>query len=915
MLVKGTPHDELMLALCLGSFPLAVSAFVDSRDFFSQTVFVDYKVHLQIQQDLNGSGGPERTQALADLIEHASSFNANYAESSKSYSEVLYYTVVMAHLHYLSGSYENMYSTLTYVKPKDDFGDSLAEKEFVQYLNARYVALLGSSKVPAAQNYWIDYLVSLKKYGLKSQIAANRWNDTIFSGLLYEFSSSGAQPLQFSELANQPFARNPSSLVAFANYCLRADHEKYILSSFRDEYTDYLTTLLNKHISQNLDFPNASSENSAQIDFVDSLYESLYGNKVNTRGPKKVLSSKLSKKYLINLMGKTYQSFTILSNYIKTLVDLGEFDEAFAAFKTYINYIEKDQQQRLGFVDNILEITDVYATCIQNFNPGHYMFHDGRDSHKRFKHNSVSTVVETLKQFETQLVSYLDKLAHTAGLSYDNDNQELQQNRLSFLYHKYTSNIVSNDSSKLISTVSRAWFVLGNFHSYLASIESPKLDIMHENAAKLLRYYKNALIINPTGSLKYLFRYALELAYHGEVDSAIKLSKFILKRYPESFRTWNLLVLLVSAVENETAMEDKAPPPKPDNGAVLDGLQENGTTTTKVAGLEQFIEDALNIAALYLTKRSRSRAPVSLQTKYSIIQLKMTQLAVWECNHGLEYILEYIPEVFVLYRQLFGEGEEYGLAKLTSRVDEKWSHRPSVIDPTDTMVNGDVKEHHNTLLEKSKRLSRIGTHETRNGHKEKSATPSKPSSGSEESSDEARLLQQIWLWSASIYMRIGHQKEAEECITEAETVAKPSVHSHTCLGLLTSKARKFLSLQEFERSLESFSSPEKRFNKRSYATTLLGLCKLFIVDDETENSSLFISAKDYNSGLIRLKNYLEEFCTCWPYGYNSVEVWYYLSIIYERFDDKLLLNDALWKCVDLEKKKPVRDYSVCEEWW
>lgn len=924
MLVKG-PAEDHMLALCLGTFPRNTDGFVDSSEYFDQIVFVDYKLHLLIENELalnprKEAPSPDQVaDSLAHLIEHASSFNANYSNNSKSYPELLYYTVVMAHLHYLNSAPENMHAMLTFMSPSPSYSaSSVVESDFVDYLHARYYALLGLSNAPNAHSHWVDYLVNLKKYGLKSQIAANKWHDTISSSLLYLYSSNGSKPLRFSDVANQPFGENPCAIVAFSNYCLRADHEKYVDPAFKEDYTEFLSVLLNNKIKQKIDFPDALTENSSQNDFVDTLYETLNANHINRRGPKKVLSSRLSKTFLINMMEKTYQSFTVLSNYVRTLIDLDEYDEALAAFKTYIDYIEKDQQQNHGYVDNILEIIDVYTYCLLHFTPSYYMVHDAHKqerSRKRFQYNSVRTVVDNLKVFEAQLVSYLAKLASVAGLSYDQDVKKLQDNKLSFLFHKYNPTMVSKENSKFVTTVAKAWYVLGDFHAYLAAIESPNQEIMQEHSGKLLFFYKNSLIVNTTGSIKFLFRYALELAYQGHVDEAIILSKFTLKKFPESFRTWNLLVLLVSALENEANIDDTTVPAGTDTSAVLDGLKETSGSPAKKtnANLENFVEDALNIAAVYLTRCSRNRTPVSLQTKYSILQLKMTQLAVWEAKHGIEYILEYIAEVFVLYRQLFGEGDEPGLTGVSSRADNRWSHRPSVIDPTDAALAGGEKpkEAHHNLKDRTKMLTRISSRDVRASKEKLKPTGAETVPGA---TDEARILQEIWLWSASIYMRIGQQKEAEECITEAETVAKPSVNSFTFLGLLTSKSRKFLSLQEFERSLELFSTPEEQFNKKSYANTLLGLCKLFILDDETETNSLFISNKDLDSGLIRLKNYLEEYSACWPYGNNSVELWYYLSIIYERFDDKVLLHEALWKCVELDRKRPVRAYSTCEEW-
>lgn len=60
---------------------------------------------------------------------------------------------------------------------------------------------------------------------------------------------------------------------------------------------------------------------------------------------------------------------------------------------------------------------------------------------------------------------------------------------------------------------------------------------------------------------------------------------------------------------------------------------------------------------------------------------------------------------------------------------------------------------------------------------------------------------------------------------------------------ICSNNREFLALQEFERSLEILNEPINYYKKKELGTTLLGLCKLIILDDNI-NNSLFISTKD-----------------------------------------------------------------------
>lgn len=935
MLIENSSHLRHMSILNLGSFPKQVLDFQESHDFFEQIVFVDYQLLLLLKHEFGGklfsraspaNCADSTVEEIAQLISYATSVDANYSSSSKSYEEALYYTLVVAHLHHLNGDLDSCYSALKAMKiaPRSA-RESQVDSDFVSYLTARYYALLGATS-QESNSSWIEYLSELKRYGTKSQVAANTWTESVFKHVLVSLSSNGSAPLRFKDLVTQPFSDNACSLVAVANYAMKPENEKYIFKEFRTEYISFLVELLTNKINQKVEFPHAAVDNFSDMDFVETLYETL--NDISTHRPviTYFLKPALSKKFLVNMAEKSYQNQAVVANLVRCLLDTQEYDEALGAFKTYANYVDKDAEQHGGTIRNLLEVIDVYATCIHEFNPFRSIIPD--DSGKKFVYNTASAVVEYLVEFSRKLLEYLNKFTLAADLSYDDELESFAENDLSFLYHRYNTNLLAHDKSKIVRVLSRAWFALGQFYHYLATYGSADEKLLDINTTKVALYYKNSLIINSTGNVVYLFNYAYTLAQNHSVESSLRLCKFILKRYPELFKTWNLLVLLTSAMEQRASILDSTV--KTMNKATIlgslseqeNGERENGENENahrrdqNLAELEKFIEDALNIAGLFMMKNRQNGVALSLQTKYEILQLKMTQLAVWEANQGVEYILESVAEIFALYHELFQETGDLGHTRQhsgVSRAEGRWSHRPSVIDPADVTVMATREKPKDKSLakERIKRLSHVAHDPERPRVLSKTVRATKMAPPATKK-DENRILQEVWLWTASIYLKLGLLEEAEQCIVEAETADKPNVKTFTLLGLLTSKSRKFLALQEYERSLEVFHSPEERYNRKAYGLTLLGMCKLFIIDDETD-SSLFISSKDLDAGLIRLKNYLEQYSLCWPYGANCSELWYYLSTIYEKFDDKVLFKKALWKCVDLESDRPVRSYCVCDD--
>ncbi|KAK7680971.1 hypothetical protein QCA50_016024 [Cerrena zonata] len=210
-------------------------------------------------------------------------------------------------------------------------------------------------------------------------------------------------------------------------------------------------------------------------------------------------------------------------------------------------------------------------------------------------------------------------------------------------------------------------------------------------------------------------------------------------------------------------------------------------------------------------------------------------MAVWEQLYGVQYILDYLPEVFILFHELFDEvviekieAPEPSESDFDARPDARWSHRPSFIDPNPNSTNDSnvvVLIEKQIAKDRIKKMSKAGT--TNEASQPQTVIRQKPKEADLKDPLKLRLyilekkiLQEIWLWTSRIYLKIGLNEDAEQCIVEAENVYEPNIKTFTHLGLLTSKSRKFLSLQEFERSLEILSSQDQQYNKRDYAKSL-----------------------------------------------------------------------------------------------
>lgn len=1047
MLIENSENERYIKTINFGCYPKDVLKFQDGQDFLQQLVFIDYQLKLLIQNEFhgeelssvqniitNGNSSHSPKDKLSQLINYTTSVSSNYHKTTRTYESNLYYTVLMAHLLYLDGNTYEMNKLLTSIKVSFQVSKNLNVStsvfEFIQYLTVRYYALLGLSNQNGL-SIWTDYLNYYNKPFAKSHVIANHWLDLLLENLAIALTKNRTIQLSFvNQLTKLPFYKNKLAIIAFANFLLRPESSKLINRNFKQEYTDFLVVDINECIHLRVQFPDASDENTQVNDFTNNLYESLSYVPFNLA----IFKPDLSKQFLVDAMKKTYQSRVVISNFIYTLIDLNEYDEASAAFNTYIDYLEKDQELKNGHIEDILAIIDTYSTCIIHFNPLKSFKHN-----PKFKFADEPIVLQHLHKYVEQLQNYMLKLGELIDLTYDDENYAGDRNPLSFLYRKYNLNVLQSDHSQFIELISKAWHSIGYYHYYLSLCESTNQKVLDGHVSQVLKNYKNSLIINSTGNVVYLFHYALALANVGQLKPSLKLCKFILKRYPESFKTWNLLVLLITSFNNN---DDDVNKPASFNDNILpdnllndvskvngnmngiDQQVDSGFTPPKleIREPEKFINKALNISGLYILKHKERDIKLPTDAKYEIMQLKLTQLAVLESIHGSQYMMNYISEVFLLYHELFEVSfntiNGTGLASSKNfGANEKWSHRPSFIDPVElqnvgsnapapprtssptnaaysvthtlaktnpvatksvSLVNeangSHVRRTH--TVDRLKRLSKLpmslpkpgsrsdsvnrrdsvvsqsslksgggpgsrikkpdffkNGNDLKNALLEKSLSPSPSRNGVIQNSNaiaspapvkrnppaphstpkdnvlERKLLQELWLWTARVFLKNDLHDECEQCIGEAELIYEPNIKTFIATGQLSSKTKKFLSLQEYERTLEILQRTNK-YDKIEFGYAILGLAKLFLIDD-ISTKSLFTSTKDMDAAIIRLKNMLEQFSLSWPVGSNNVEVWFYLSKIYEIIDDKILLTRSLWKCVELEDSRSVRSFEVC----
>lgn len=895
-------YNEYFTVLSLGCFPRDVAQFKGSLNIVEQTMYVDYHIETALLESSKGDNltfkefrdraNELHIQKVSELAEYMDAIEPQNQELEVN----IYAAVVRAHVFYLLGKDTQALESLK----EADAAEKLSlqtQGAFIKYLQGRYLVLKGLCEAVNAYEIWKNSITKIRPPLNKSDIAAQRWREILYKEVaLLLLQRVKKDSLSFHEdVEKNGLFQNAGILVSFSLFVLQSRARVPVDAKFKHELLEYLSKECRSIIKQQDMFPDAEKENSHLNEFLFCLHELL----LSLDDRNMIIKPDLQKEFTIHVIKNTYQSRVALKSLIDILIENREYDEALAAFKTYTAYVEKDMEQHDNNIDDILSIVEIFSTCVTKFNPINIgSFHESFS----FKHFDPPIVLNFLDIYSEKLEFFLTSLSETCQISY----QIPEDSSLSFLYHLYNPELKFSFNAGLKKEIGRAWYALARYAKYKTIFRSYTECSMLQSVSNLMRLLKNSLIVTQASEEATLFDYALTLAYNLQFEESVKLCRFILKRFSVSFKTWNLLVLAASGVEVKGSKKMDY-----SKSAIL--YDANGSQSKSEEGenkeLLKYINSALNIAGIYISNCLKLGASIPMTVKYDILQLKMTQVAVLESMSDLRSVLDMIPEVFMLYNELF---ETAQLETIESNQSEKKSPNGETHDVLSNISLGSGKK--GTIFEgNGKALSRKASRLVdRRHHKH---ADQKPNNGvikhDERSLINKKILLEVWLWTSKIYMKNGSFEDAEQCIVEAESTYQPNALTANCLGLLTLQKRKSLALEEFQRTLEEVENSASMYKKREMRESLLGISKLVLGDDE-DAQQLFTSDKDKYAGLVRLKNYLESFINCWPYGYNCSEIWWYLSLVYEKIDDQNLLSKSLWRCVELEDARPIRSFDCCE---
>ncbi|ANB12858.1 Ypp1p [Sugiyamaella lignohabitans] len=383
--------------------------------------------------------------------------------------------------------------------------------------------------------------------------------------------------------------------------------------------------------------------------------------------------------------------------------------------------------------------------------------------------------------------------------------------------------------------------------------------------------YEQSLKVWPQHSTT-SYNYALLLAQNADPSKALEVVRNGLVYKQNHYPSWHLLALLL-------------------------------TSRDEYEAANKLLNSAIELAI----KEYEEGTLGGIEVRGCVLQMKLTQLAIIEATANIETVLDYLPETLALYGQLFPNSQP-------------------VINKEG--VNTNTKDEVNDHAVKSRRtLSRIKTSDRRHRSRSKSRghatnTKTAPTSDVEDEqlSKPTELLQQqlfqdVWLYIAGVYRRAKMDRDAEECIVEAEHMFRESADTQVELGQLMANDRPLHSLKQFEAALDE--NGDHLNATLSLAELVLSHSRLGKSDKSAEATSsssvqpfeFFISHKDELAAHARLQSLLETQVTKSPGRYSS-EAWFFLGSMYEKAGEDKNAQNALWKSVQIEEVRGVRDYSI-----
>lgn len=484
---------------------------------------------------------------------------------------------------------------------------------------------------------------------------------------------------------------------------------------------------------------------------------------------------------------KTFHSCAIMRHLVFVLSALGQYKEALMAFESYTSYQEKVriQREKANTAANTVILTEnalsPHGSDSEPVVPQASPFNGDDDKSVIRVFTKAINILVRVELDGRRAKEAADKLR--SWFYTEEESEAFAKEKNVSLYHNQDNTRLDQTATELATawaSVAQAYSLFG-FQAF-TSAEREQAFVLAVNSFEKSIYYTH-----DATDAQICADYGLLLARISKIPKALEAVRRGLIVDSDNYTSWHLLALLLASLSDY----DKA-------------------------------LHAINNTINMVSKRKQELTPLE---KRCFLQVKVSQVAIYEAVHGIDRALELIAEVFVLFGELFPESassqDNSGTTVDTTAPNGKLADiRPSTSIQPSTAPNSDQMSLRPIFSRLSiKRLSSSGKKHVPHPHihlhhheKNKSQSNAEPSTPTAKrlatrvlkpsDSLQKEALADLWVWAASVYRRAELYTDAEEALIEAENVNGPTAASYVELGLLIRKTRPLHAMEEFESALE-----------------------------------------------------------------------------------------------------------------
>ncbi|KAF8933122.1 hypothetical protein BGZ47_011022 [Haplosporangium gracile] len=599
-------------------------------------------------------------------------------------------------------------------------------------------------------------------------------------------------------------------------------------------------------------FPKADEKNWRVLSMIEQIVEDR-----KLIGPSNDADKRVLVETIYRASQKTFQSPRILRFLFFALVEMGQYDEAVLALKSYLDLAEINLKVMSTAAEEVLTNEQRIRLDIES------------------EYDITSVMVEGSRLYGKELGQASEALA-CAEKALSNIQQYLGQEEakdLNFYANTYRGIAYGLQAAQAQEPEARPSL-------YTKAIESFEKAIEIAPAAYEAHYYL-----------------ALQQAEVRDIPKAIVSVKQSLGLNSAHIPSWHLLVLLLSAQKDyERALsicavglkESDWDLPQTDgfSASQLDGEDYLALRITQAALIEQVngAEAALEPqeALFVLYTKIFAPEPSSLgESLYDIQNIRRRDQSDVEINTGSTVVGRPRAGSILSVRSKSGASDvgqglsasngsnldipKANYASSITSIGSSGSKKRGKLIPAAAAASG------NTTLPKSLLSAPV--------------VVQRPTTKSIQRTSRAnKVLATLWLLSASAFRRLDRMEESLRAIEEAEHIDASNPDVWYNLGLL------YAAQGDQETASVSFSKALALAPYHPACLTRVGQSYLETGSLEMAESVLDTTTKSQ--------------------GWNSAEAWFYLGKVFEASDRLVRAKECLWYALDLEQSRPIRDFSV-----